>query len=268
MISSSLVLYNNDEKDVIRVLKCVDISIIDIVFVIDNSMTDRLKSVVLESTNKAHYIGGHGNIGFGRANNIGIDIAIENNYDYHIILNPDIVFVPDTISKLKSYMDNNPDIGLVKPRLTYADGTAQISASLLPSPFDVLCRRLLPNLFKRRQVKYELKNINLNIPQEVPNVGGCFLFTRINVLKKISGFDSRFFLYFEDFDFVRRIHQYSKVMYYPYVSVVHDHAAAHKHNKKLLIISIKSAIQYYNKWGWIIDRERRYWNRIINNKRC
>lgn len=74
-------------------------------------------------------------------------------------------------------------------------------------------------------------------------------------------FDDRYFMYFEDYDLVRRIHRISKTVFYPAVVIIHDHATEHRTNKRLLKISIQSAIRYFNKWGWIFDRERQKINK-------
>ena len=114
---------------------------------------------------------------------------------------------------------------------------------------------------KKINGRYELRNYNLDVTRDVPNVCGCFMLARTSALKAVAGFDERFFMYFEDFDLVRRIHQHWKVIYYPIVSIVHAHAAEHRKNKVLLKAGIKSAIQYFNKWGWLFDRERSKVNR-------
>ena len=75
-------------------------------------------------------------------------------------------------------------------------------------------------------------------------------------------FDERFFMYFEDFDLMRRLHKSCKTVFYPKVTIVHDHAAEHHTNSTLLKASIRSAIQYFNKWGWFFDDERRIENKF------
>ncbi|MCR5765459.1 MAG: glycosyltransferase family 2 protein, partial [Treponema sp.] len=76
-------------------------------------------------------------------------------------------------------------------------------------------------------------------------------------------FDDRYFMYCEDFDLIRRIHRVAKTVYYPNVTIVHDHAKESYKNKKMLMIHIKSAIKYFNKFGWIFDKERNFFNILI-----
>lgn len=70
-------------------------------------------------------------------------------------------------------------------------------------------------------------------------------------------------MYFEDFDLIRRIQKVSKTIYYPEVTIVHNHAKESYKSKKMLKIHIQSAIKYFNKWGWVFDKERRLWNKQI-----
>jgi len=87
------------------------------------------------------------------------------------------------------------------------------------------------------------------------------MFLNYKILKEHNlYFDDRFFMYFEDFDLMRRIHKVSKTIFYPHVSIIHDHAKESYKSKKKLIQHIKSAIKYFNKWGWIFDKERKEMN--------
>ena len=70
-------------------------------------------------------------------------------------------------------------------------------------------------------------------------------------------------MYLEDTDLNRRIHSKYKTIFYPNVSIIHEYAKESYVNKKLLIYHIKSAIYYFNKWGWLFDKERG-----MINKKC
>ena len=74
-------------------------------------------------------------------------------------------------------------------------------------------------------------------------------------------FDQRYFMYLEDYDLVRRIHKVSKTIFYPYVSVLHGHEKGSYKSVKLLFIHMKSAVKYFNKWGWFYDKERTTFNK-------
>lgn len=257
MITASLVLYKTKEDDLRKVITCVQKSIIDRLYVIDNSPTDMLRTKVEILSNKIEYAHGHGNVGYGKAHNVGIKQAFENNSDYHVILNPDIYFKTEVISEISSFMNLHQEVGLVLPKVIYPNGDLQYLCKLLPTPFDIFGRRLLPaRIIKNRNDKFEMRPMGYDKIWNCPILSGCFMFLRVSDLAKVGGFDERFFMYFEDFDLMRRLHKICKTVYYPQVTIVHNHAAEHHKSKTLLKASIRSAIQYFNKWGWVFDTER------------
>lgn len=263
LITASVVLYKTSHKDLFQVLECAIQSPIDKVIVIDNSPTCELKqSVDSLKSSKLFYVSGQGNVGYGSAHNIGINKAIECSADYHIILNPDISFTSEVIVALHAFMDTHRDVGLVMPRVLYPNGKLQYLCKLLPTPLDIFGRRVLPsNLIKKRNERYEMHKMGYDKIWNCPILSGCFMFLRVSTIKKVGRFDERFFMYFEDFDLMRRLHKESLTVYYPNTEIIHNHAAEHHTNKVLLKASIKSAVQYFNKWGWICDKERRNINK-------
>ena len=97
----------------------------------------------------------------------------------------------------------------------------------------------------------------------VPYLSGCFMFFRISALQDIGLFDERFFMYPEDIDITRRMHEKYLTIFFPEVSIVHAHAAASKTNKRMLKIHIFNMIKYFNKWGWLFDLNRRNINKRV-----
>lgn len=262
MITASLVLYKTKEEDVHKVINCVNRSIIDYLYVIDNSPSDSLRAVVNSLIVKGEYLYGHGNIGYGKAHNFGIGYAINNKVDYHIVLNPDIYFEPSVIERLKDFADKKRDVGLILPKVIYPNGDLQYLCKLLPSPIDIFGRRFFPaKLKQRRNARFEMHKMGYDKIWNCPILSGCFMFMRVSDLKRAGGFDEQFFMYFEDFDLMRRLHRVCKTVFFPYETIIHDHAAAHHTDKALLKASMKSAILYFNKWGWFIDKDREIVNK-------
>lgn len=267
MISASLVLYKTKESDVRKVITCAHSSEIEKIYVIDNSPEDSLCELVCGLSEKVEYVFGQGNIGYGGAHNIGIQKAKDIHSDYHIVLNPYIFFEPSVITDIRCFLDSHKNVGLVLPKVIYPNGDLQYLCKLLPTPLDIFGRRLLPeSLIKRRNDKFEMRKMGYDKIWNCPILSGCFMFLRIANIEKTGRFDDRFFMYFEDFDLMRRLHRVCKTVYYPKVTIVHDHAAEHHKNKALLKASIKSATMYFNKWGWIIDVERRKVNKAAFNE--
>lgn len=262
MITASLVLYHSPDDQVHRILKCVEDSIIDKIYVIDNSSSDNSK-IVCSHYSKAEYQQ-HENTGYGDSHNIGMRKALECNSDYHLVVNPDIYFEPSTISELKEYMDSNIDIAQIMPKVLNPDGSIQYLCKLVPSPFDLIIKRFLPNKIKQKaSYKFQLKFTNYDKIMDVPYLSGCFMFFRTKAFDTVGFFDDRFFMYPEDIDITRRMHESFRTVFYPFVSVVHDHAAESYKSKKMLKIHITNMIKYFNKWGWIFDKKRRKINKKV-----
>ena len=270
MITASIVTYikekNADKKNELRtVVRCVLSSIIDRLFIIDNSPTDALKNIEELQADKVTYIHNNRNLGYGTAHNIALKQAINLKSDYHLVLNPDIFFEKDVIDALKKYMDDNEDVGSVMPKVVYPNGEIQYLCKLQPGPVDLFGRRFLPpKLMESRNYKYELRQYEYNRLLNVPCLSGCFMFLRTKVLEDIGLFDESFFLYFEDVDMYRRIHKKYKTIFFPDVTIVHSHERKSYKSKKLLFIHIKSAIRFFNKYGWFFDKERKEINKKVH----
>ena len=262
MITASLVLYHSPDNQVSRVLDCIQNSIIDKVFVIDNSSC--LNSEKLCSKySKAEYQA-HDNTGYGDSHNIGMRKAVELKSDYHLVVNPDIYFDKELVETLKTYMDENIDVAQIMPKIINPSGELQYLCKLIPSPFDLIFKRFFPGKIKEKMsYKFQLKFTDYNHIMNVPYLSGCFMFFRTKAFETVGMFDERFFMYPEDIDITRRMHEQYKTIYYPFVSVIHDHAAESYHSKKMLKIHITNMIKYFNKWGWLFDKKRKQINKKV-----
>ena len=264
-LSASIVLYQTDLTPLKKVIDsyfaCKSEALQ--LFLIDNSPTDVLKSVVTMYPDKEiHYIFNNENMGYGKAHNIAIKKSMEQGLPYHIVLNPDIVIQEGALEKLTFYMNEHPEVGNIMPKIIYPNGQLQYLCKLLPSPIDLIFRRFIPFKKWRDKInqKYELHSFRYNKKINIPNLSGCFMFLRTKALEKVGLFDENIFMYLEDIDLNRRIHRDYKTIFFPEAVVVHEYQKASYKNIKLLKAHIKSAIYYFNKYGWFFDKERR----IIN----
>ena len=264
MITASIVIYNSSEDDLRTIISCVAVSIVRKIYVIDNAPDDRLKNFIRGLSEKVIYMQGQGNVGFGAAHNIALREAIRKGVTYHIVLNPDIRFSKGALEKLAAFMDDNPTVGQVIPKILYPNGQLQYACNLLPSPLDLICRRFVPAGWnKKRANRFQLKFTGYDKIMNVPYHHGCFMFFRVSVFPEIGLFDERFFMYPEDIDITRRIHEQYATVYYPAVEVVHAHAAESRKSLKMLFIHIQNMIRYFNKWGWFFDKKRRVTNKQV-----
>ena len=268
MLTASIVIYNTPLKQIEKVLEAVSKSnSIRILHIIDNSPSDEnrdfFKSCLVKDI--IEFIP-HENTGYGSSHNIALHRAIVAGSDYHIVLNPDIYFESNVLSELCIFMESNKDTGYILPKVTYPDGELQYLCKLLPTPADLIFRRFLPKtkMIVKMNERYELRMSGYDKIMNPPCLSGCFMFLRLSTIKEHNlFFDESYFMYCEDFDLMRRIHKVSKTVYYPNVSIVHNHSKESYKSKKMLFVHIKSAIHYFNKWGWFFDKERREMNRQI-----
>lgn len=263
-ITASVVLYNTKEEQVKTLLECVkESNCISKFYVIDNS--PKKLSYIASLWDKIEFIE-HENTGYGSSHNIAIRKSIELNSDYHVVLNPDIEFTSEVLQSLASYMDHNKDTVYILPKVIYPDGRLQYLCKLLPTPNDLIFRRFFPQVkwLERQNNKYSLKHSGYDRIMNPPCLSGCFMFLRVKTLEENDlFFDERYFMYLEDFDLMRRLHKVGKTLYYPYVTIIHNHAKESYKNKRMLKIHIQSARKYFNKFGWFFDKERRQMNKVI-----
>jgi len=264
MINISIVLFNNKE-DFFRILSLLNkTKLIFQLIVIDNSPKQLIENTLLTKFKNIEYHFNSNNIGYGAGHNIALKKSIQKSIEYHLVLNSDITFKISTINKLLDFMDLNPDIGHLMPKIINPDKSIQKVVKLLPSPMDLFGRAFLPSfLIKKSDSKYTLSDFKYNKVIEIPNLSGCFMLLRTTALKEVGLFDERYFMYAEDIDLTRRINSKYKTVIYPYLEVIHRHEKASFKSLKMKIIHTISVIKYFNKWGWIYDSERSRINKKI-----
>lgn len=225
-------------------------------YFIDNSPIDYLRDKI--SLNFPYsYIHVPSNPGFGAGHNIAIREAQQLGSAYHLILNADVYFDRDVLSPMLDYMDDNQKVGHMMPKVLNPDGTVQRLCKLVPTPADLLFRRLLGRKKNEsRNSNFELKFSGYDKIMFVPYLSGCFMLLRQSALKKVGLFDERYFMYPEDIDLTRRIAMHYETLFFPAVAVTHQHGAASYKSLKMLFIHIFNICKYFNKWGWIFDKDR------------
>ncbi|HYG00791.1 MAG TPA: glycosyltransferase family 2 protein [Chryseosolibacter sp.] len=265
-LTASIVIYKNDPAILRQTVHSFLASTSDaVLYLIDNSPASYSRKQEYHHE-RIVYIQNTKNVGFGPAHNIALKQALNAQSDYHLVLNPDIYFEPHVVSDIQNFLDANPDIGLVMPKVLYPDGRLQPLCRLLPSPATLLSRRFLifhKSLLNRINYRYEMHFTGYNKIMDVPFLSGCFMFLRVDALREVGLFDEKIFLYAEDIDLSRRIHQYYRTIFYPEVSIFHYHEKASFRKIINLYHHVRSTIKYFNKWGWFNDEDRKEINARI-----
>lgn len=263
-LSASIVLYKTKITDLLEVIKSYSPSTNKKLYIVDNSPEKTVMPKEILSNENIFYIFSGKNRGYGAGHNIAIKKAMESGSDYHVVLNPDLSFEPSIIDKLADYMKKDDSIGQLSPKIVNQNGELQYLCKLIPTPFDLIFKRFLPKkCFEKRSEKFQLKFTGYDKVMNVPYLSGCFMFFRTSALKDIGLFDERFFMYPEDIDITRRMHEKYKTLFIPSVQIIHAHAAESYKSKKMLKVHIKNMVKYFNKWGWFFDNKRRKVNRQV-----
>mgnify|MGYP000889779472 CR=1 FL=1 len=108
-----------------RCLPSVEASLLPAdVVVIDNGSTDETCRIIRDNYPGVELIEAHQNLGFGKANNIGIQRALEREFDYLFLLNQDAWIEPDTLGKLVDAAEKNTEYGILSPVHLNGKGSA------------------------------------------------------------------------------------------------------------------------------------------------
>jgi len=270
MLNISIVLYHPKwEQEVLPLVEeLLRVKCLRKIYLLDNSEKEWLrehvnmeKSPILSG--KIRYMAMDENLGYGKAHNIAIRESAYYKTKFHLVMNSDIRVKAEDIDAMCDMMLLNPEVGQLMPKVVNSDGTQQYLAKRLPAPIDVFGRRFLPGwLMARRNKRFELRDLDLTRPINAPYLSGCFMMLRTKAVVEAGLFDERFFMYPEDIDLTRRIHRNYLTLYYPQWTIVHAHAHASYKDKHMLRIHIQNMCRYFNKWGWVFDRERHTFNNL------
>lgn len=220
--------------------------------IIDNGDDEGLEDIARqEGWPEVRMICGQGNVGFGRGHNLVLQQEIE---EFHLILNPDVEIQLDALSNALVFLTKNPGCGLLSPLIVDSRGGRYL-CKRFPSLFDLFLRGFAPGcvrlFFRDRLLKYELADMGTpEVLWDPPIVSGCFMLFRGSVLKRLGGFDPRFFLYFEDFDLSLRASEVTRVAAVAGVRIAHYGGDSGRKGRLHIMMFSRSAGQFFMKYGW------------------
>lgn len=263
LVIASIVLYKHSYEELSPTLESLlNANEIEKIILVDNDHSNWASKF---NHPKITYLKSDGNFGFGYGHNLAIK-KFSHESKFFLICNPDISFETTELTKLVNFAEENPDIGLFLPRIMKADDSNQFGARLLPTPMNLFARRFSPKIASYLDDNYLLRKYKINKPIFAPSLLGCFMLFDSKKLFELEGFDERFFMYMEDIDLSRRCAEKFGNIYYPLAFVTHLHEQGSYKNPVLLKAHIKSAWQYFNKWGWFYDQGRQKLNnKTVNN---
>ena len=180
------------------------------VVVVDNASADGTAALVRARWPQTRVIDAGGNLGFARANNVGIRAATG---ELVLLLNPDTSPAPEAIDRLVAVLDAEPHVAIAGPRIVDREGAAELSWGAMMGPFAELRQKL------RSRASIEHGSRKVAFPDWVS--GACLLIRRAD-LERAGLLDERFFLYTEDVDLCAAVRAQGRlVRFSPEAEVVH-----------------------------------------------
>jgi len=220
------------------------------ILLVDNRSTDGSTEFVQEQFPQVAVLCNRAVAGFGENHNLNLQRAKGR---YFVIMNCDMTVESAVFRCLQDYMNLNPDIGIVSPKILNEDGSIQGLNKRYPTIVDLFLRRFVPKpirpFFQVRLDYYEMRDVGYEQPCDVPFLSGAFMFCRTDVLRSVGGFDPGYFLYFEDVDLCRRVQYTHRTSYCPCASVTHYWRRSAHSDLRYSAYFVKSAVRYFSRWG-------------------
>lgn len=246
MIKLSVIIVNFNVKAFLQnCLLSVRKSLEDIpseIIVVDNASDDGSVEIIKKNFPDVKLIELSENLGFSKANNIGLKIA---KGEYICLLNPDTIVEEDTFNTMIQFMESHPEAGMAGCKILNPDGTFQLACRRsFPTPWVAFTKIFgLSALFPKSKLfaRYNLTYLDENQTYEVDAISGSFMFLRMDVYEKVGGLDESFFMYGEDLDWCFRIKEAGFKIYY-----VHSTKIIHFKGESTKRSNIDEVKHFYN----------------------
>ncbi len=219
------------------------------VTVVDNASRDGTAQLIEREYPWVRLIARGANIGLSGAGNEG---AAASGGEFIVALNPDVRFDHDVLGPLAAYLRAHPDAGVVAPKLLNPDGTLQLSCRAFPgystalfNRYSLLTRLLPGNRFSRR---YLMAGFDHASRRDVDWVSGAAMMFPRALFERLGGWDAGVFMFNEDVDFCRRVHDAGfRVVYMPEVWLYHEIGVSKRAPARMIIARHRSMWRYYRK---------------------
>ena len=183
--------------------------------VVDNASDDGSIEMVKRRFPKVRLIANDSNLGFARANNVGLKQA---RGKYILLINPDTLVQENTLQVMIRFFEENPDVGLAGCKILNPDGTFQLACRRsFPAPWAAVTKMIgLSALFPGSRLfgRYNLSYLSPDETYEIDAVSGSFMMVRREAYEQVGGLDEDFFMYGEDLDWCYRIQRAGWKNYY------------------------------------------------------
>jgi len=220
--------------------------------VVENGSADGSVSMVRKNFPSVRLLENKKNLGFGKAHNQAFELSKGR---YFLVLNADTLLFEGTLQKMIAFMEEKKEAGAAGCRMYWDEGRTFIFPDIpvpgirnYPLLFMDYCRRFPKHRISGKFWHRARRFWQADSPLEVEAVQGGFIFIRREAVTEAGLFDENYFLFFEEFDFYRRVRSRGwKIYYYPGADVVHFYAAAHGEVPDIIDHHRRSERYYYRK---------------------
>ncbi len=262
-LSATVVTYRTDPRELERALASLAAAIAEArrrglvsdasLFIVNNGADAPAPSKGARDAfgGRVRVLQGHGNVGYGRANNL---VLPELRSDVHLVMNPDVEVEPHALDAALEAMRADPAIGIVAPAVRDASGATGHLCKRYPSVWVLFLRGFAPAFLRRPFTRalddYEMRDLPSDRRSAVPLASGCFMLVRTELFRRLGGFDPGFFMYFEDYDLSLRAGREAKVLYVPEARIVHQGGDAAAKGLRHVAWFVRSAWRFFSRHGW------------------
>lgn len=250
MLDIVIVNWNSGDflkKCILSVFAGNNIDIINRLYIIDNNTTDGSLDII-PANEKIIIIRNSDNKGFSMACNQGFRRCTA---PYVLLLNPDTQLFETTLEDCLAFMNENETVDILGCQLFDDEGAICKSCARFPTPLKIFydasgLSKLAPHIFKPATLMTDWDHKE---SKYVNQVIGAFMFMRSSVFKKTGYFDERFFVYYEELDFSKRLSEVGGKSYYNNaIRAIHSENGTTRSIKGFrLFLYLRSRLQYAKK---------------------
>jgi GT2 family glycosyltransferase len=239
------------------------------VFVVDNASTDGSVAMIESKFPWVKLIKSGENLGFAKGNNVAIR---QCQGRYIALVNPDVIVFPGCLDALADFLDENPKVGNVGPRVFNPDMSMQSTCRRFPTLWNNFCSATrLESLFKGNRffagehMFYFAHDRTLAVDVIV----GCFSMIRRETFDQVGLLDEGLFMYGDDVDWCRRARNAGwQMVFYPGGQAIHDRGkTTAPYPVRFAVAQQKSVLHYWMKhhgfWGVLGIRSVMFLNHLL-----
>jgi GT2 family glycosyltransferase len=217
--------------------------------VVDNASTDGTPEAIRKEFPEVRLLCNSENLGFAKANNIGIKACFGR---YIALINSDVVVPQGCLERMVTFLDQNPGIGLLGPKMITPTGGIGQSVNRLPTLWNYFCcaaglHRIAPE--SKWLGGFEMPSYPHDKTEDVEVLTGWFWMSPRRAVEEVGGLDERFFMYGEDIDWSYRFRKAGwRVVFYADAEALHyGGASSGRAPIRFYIEMVRANLQYFDK---------------------